>query len=152
MDFLEDLIRNHSGELVILSLTFLLLATLVIVVPQLLRLNARKTELAHEERVKSIEKGSPLPPIDDRSRQAGRIALLVPMVVMISAATVSSFLVVYKSEHMFAVSLTIWVVAGTVSLAAVTGGVALMGRLASIQAGESDFEDEDETNTASHMN
>jgi len=78
--------------------------------------------------------------------------LLVPMVVMISAATVTSFLVVYKSDTLFAASLAIWVVAGTVSLAAVTGGVALMGRLASIEAGEKDLDDEEEPSETSYMN
>jgi len=82
-------------------------------------MHVRRLEMAHEERLKSIEKGLPLAPIDDRGSLAGRVALLVPMVVMIAAATVSSFLVVYKSENCFAVSLAIWVVAGLVSLAAV---------------------------------
>ena len=63
---------------------------------------------------------------------------------MISAATVTSFLVVYKSENMFAVALSIWVVAGVVSLAALTSGVTLVGRLAQIQAGEKDDDNEEE--------
>jgi hypothetical protein len=151
MDF-NELIKEHSGELVILTLTCFVLGTLMVVVPQLLRMQMRKMEIGHEERLKSIEKGLPLPPIDNRGSLAGRIALLVPMVVMIAAATVSSFLVVYKSENLFAVSLAIWVVAGIVSLAAVTGGVALVGRLASIQAGEKDFDDEDEPSETSYMN
>ena len=133
MDF-NEFIKDHSGELVILSLTCLILATLMVVVPQLLRANMRKLEMWHEERLRSIEKGLPLLPDDDRSRLAGRTAMLVPMVVMISAATVTSFLVVYKSENLFAVALSIWVVAGVVSLAALTGGVALIGRLAQIES------------------
>ena len=137
-------VKDHSGELVILSLAFLVLVTLLLIVPQLLRMNMRKNEMWHEERIKSIEKGLPMPPDDDRARFAGRIAMLVPMVVMISATTVTSFLVVYKSENLFAVSLAIWVVAGVVSLAAVTGGVALMGRLAQIDAGEKQEDDEEE--------
>src|SRR6266852_6010884 len=100
---LNELIKEHSGELVILTLTCLLHGTLMVVVPQLLRMHVRKMELAHEERLKSIEKGLPLPPDDHRGSLAGRIALLVPMVVMIAAATVSSFLVMYKSENLFAV-------------------------------------------------
>jgi hypothetical protein len=110
-----------------------------------------RLELVHNERIKSIERGVPLPPPDDRSRVAGRIALLVPIVAVISAATVTSFLVVYKSEMLFQVALSIWVVAGTVSLAAVTGGVALMGRLAQLQAGVKDFEDEEEPSESSYM-
>ena len=153
MDF-NEFIKDHSGELVILSLTCLILATLMVVVPQLLRANMRKLEMWHEERLRSIEKGLPLLPDDDRSRLAGRTAMLVPMVVMISAATVTSFLVVYKSENLFAVALSIWVVAGVVSLAALTGGVALIGRLAQIQAGEKDDDEveDEETEESSYRN
>ena len=67
---------------------------------------------------------------DDRSRLAGRLAYLVPIVVMITASAVTSFLAIYNSEHIFPVSLSVWVVSGVVSLAAITGGVALVGRLA----------------------
>lgn len=154
MDY-NEFIKDHSGELLILTLAVLLLGTLLAVLPQLLRMNMRKNEMWHEERLKSIDRGLPLPPDDDRSRLAGRIALLVPMVVMISGATVTSFLVVYKTENLFAVSLGIWVVGGIVSLAAVTGGVALMGRLAQIQAGEIEDEDEDDEEAheeSSYMN
>ena len=66
--------------------------------------------------------------------------MLVPMVVIISAATVTCFLVAYKSEHLFAVSLAVWAVAGIVSLAAITGGVALIGRLAQLSSGMDDEE------------
>jgi hypothetical protein len=153
LDF-DELVKQHSGELVILTLTCFVLGTLIVVVPQLLRMQVRKMEMAHEERLKSIEKGLPLLPVDNRGSLAGRIALLVPMVAIISAATVSSFLVVYKSENLFAVSLAIWVVAGIVSLAAVTGGVALMGRLASLEAGDEDLDevDEGERSESSYMN
>ena len=153
MDF-NEFVKDHSGELVILSLTCLILATLLVVVPQLLRVSMRKMEMWHEERLRAIEKGLPLPPDDDRSRLAGRTAMLVPMIVMISAATVTSFLVVYKSENLFAVALSIWVVAGVVSLAALTGGVALIGRLAQIQAGEKDDDEveDEETEESSYRN
>jgi hypothetical protein len=57
------------------------------------------------------------------------------MVVIIAAATVTCFLVAYKSENLFAVSLAVWSVAGVVSLAAITGGVALIGRLAQLTSG-----------------
>jgi hypothetical protein len=62
--------------------------------------------------------------------------MLVPMVVIISAATVTCFLVAYKSDNLFAVTLAVWCVAGVVSLAAITGGVALIGRLAQLTSGE----------------
>jgi len=143
MSDFNEFIKDHSGELVILTLACLVLLTLLFVLPQLLKANMRKLEMWHEERLRSIEKGFPLIPEDNRARLAGRTAMLVPMIVMISAATVTSFLVVYKSDNLFAVSLAIWVVAGIVSLAALTGGVALIGRLAQIEAGEKE-EDEDE--------
>jgi hypothetical protein len=112
----------------------------MIVVPQLLRAHLRKSEMAHLERMKAIELGQPLPVDDDRSRMAARLALLVPMVVMIAAGTVTCFIAIKGSEHVFTVSLAIWVVAGVVSLAAITGGVALLGRLAHL---ESDAEEEE---------
>lgn len=145
MEFdINEFVKEHSGELLILTLACMILLTLLFVVPQLLRSNMRKNEMWHDERIRSLDKGLPLPLDDDRSRMAGRIAMLVPMVVMIAAATVTSFLVVYKTENLFGVTLAIWVVVGIVSLAAVTGGVALMGRLAQIQAGEEEDEDEEE--------
>jgi hypothetical protein len=139
-----EIIKDHSAELMILTLTCLLLLTLLAVLPQLLRSNMRKAEMTHLEHLKAIEKGIPLPAEDDRSRLAGRTAMLVPSIVMISAATVTSFLVVYKTENLFAVTLSIWVVAGIVSLAALTGGVALIGRLAQMQSGEKDDAEEEE--------
>lgn len=148
---INEFIKDHSGELLILLLACVIVSTLLVVLPQLLRANMRKNEMLHEERLKSLEKGLPLPLDDDRARLAGRTAMLVPMVVMISAATVTSFLVVYKTENLFAVTLAIWVVAGVVSLVALTGGVALIGRLAQIQAGEKEEEEEDE-HQESYMN
>lgn len=142
--FESSLIKEHSGELMVLMTVCLLLLALLIALPQLLRANMRKAEMLHLERMKSIEQGLPPPLDDDRSRLAGRTAMIVPTVVMISAATVTSFLVVNKSESLFAVALSVWVVAGMVSLAAITGGVALIGRLAQIQAGDKDEEDEEE--------
>jgi hypothetical protein len=142
--WMSELAKEHSGELLILTMMCLLLVTLLVALPQLLRANMRKTEMSHLERLKSIEKGLPLPNDDERSRLAGRTAMLVPMIVMISAATVTNFVIVYKSENLFAVSLAIWVVAGVVSLAALTGGVALIGRLAQIQNGEKDDEEKEE--------
>jgi hypothetical protein len=154
MSEFNEFIKDHSGELVILTLACLILLTLLFVLPQLLKANMRKLEMWHEERLKAIEKGLPLIPDDNRARLAGRTAMLVPMIVMISAATVTSFLVVYKSDNLFAVSLSIWVVAGVVSLAALTGGVALIGRLAQIEAGdkEEDEDEEGEPQETSYMN
>ena len=131
-------LEKHSGELVIVVLCLLVLGTLIVLVPQLLRAHMRKADMLHQEHMKALENGLPLPMEDDRARVAGRMALLVPMVVLISAATVTCFLAAYRQEAMFTVSLSVWVVAGVVSLAAITGGVALIGRLAQLQSGEKD--------------
>ena len=92
--------------------------------------------MTHLEHLKALEAGFGVPNEDDRARVAGRMALLVPMVVLIAAATVTCFLAAYRQETVFTVSLAVWVVAGVVSLAAITGGVALIGRLAQLQAGD----------------
>ncbi len=130
----------HSGELTIVVLILMVLATLMVLVPQLLRAHLRKVEMRHQEHMKALEQGQSLPVDDDRSRMAARMALLVPMVVMIAAGTVTSFIVVKGSDQVFTVSLAIWVVAGVVSLAAITGGLALLGRLANL---ESEAEEEE---------
>ena len=70
--------------------------------------------------------------------------MLVPMVVIISAGTVTCFLAAYRSDNLFTVAITAWSVAGVVSLAAITGGVALMGRLAQLHSGLRDEEAVDE--------
>jgi hypothetical protein len=49
-------------------------------------------------------------------------------------------LTAYRDEHLFQVTIAVWAVACIVSLAAITGGVALMGRLAQLDEGESDQE------------
>jgi hypothetical protein len=139
---LSNFIKDHSGEIVILALVLLVLVTLLISLPQLLRANLRKAEMWHEQRMQSLEKGLPLPPEDDRARMGGRTAVLVPIFTIVSTATVTSFLVVYKSEMLFPVALSIWIVAGVVSLAAITGGVALIGRLAALQTEEPEEQDE----------
>ncbi len=135
---MTTLVDNGSGgEVTILVLFTILVVTLIIIVPQLLRAHLRKMEMKHLEHMKTLEQGLAVPPPDERSLLAGRTALLVPMVVMVSAAVVTCFLVAYKStEQLFTVSLAVWVVAGVVSLAAITGGVALIGRLAQLQSGE----------------
>jgi hypothetical protein len=124
----------HSGELTILVLILMVLTTLMVIAPQLLRAHMRKAEMAHLEHMKALEQGQTLPVDDDRNRMAARLALLVPLVVMISAGTVTCFVIVKGSEQVFTVSLAIWVVAGVVSLAAITGGVALLGRLAHLDS------------------
>ncbi len=127
---MEKIIDLHSKEITLIVLIGVVLGTLMVLVPQLLRVQLRRLEMQHLEHLKALEKGEPLPNVDDRPRLAGRLALLVPMVVMITAGTVTGFLAIYNSEQIFPVSLAVWVVAGVVSLAAITGGVALVSRLA----------------------
>jgi hypothetical protein len=141
--FLTELLRSHSGEVLILTLAVLLVFALLLILPMLLRHHLRKAEMTHQEHLRALERGLPLPPEDYRARMAGRTALLVPIIVMVTAGVVTAFLIAYKSETMFAASLAIWVVAGVVSLAAITGGVALVGRLAQIQSGEEEDEEEE---------
>jgi hypothetical protein len=129
---MEIFIEAHSGELLILILAAMLLATLLVLVPQLLRVRSRLREFQHAEIMRSLERGHPLPPGDDRSWAAGRTASLVPIVVVITAGIVTCFLVSFKSEFIFSISLAVWCVSGVISLAAITGGVALMGRLAQL--------------------
>jgi len=131
-----ELLEKHSGELTILLLGFLMMVTLLILVPQLLRTNQRTLEMQHTEHMKTLEQGLPVPPSDVRSRLAGRIAALVPMVSICAVGTVTCFLVAYKPDQLFSVAVTAWAVAGVASVAAITGGVALMGRLAQLQSGE----------------
>jgi hypothetical protein len=135
---MEAFIEAHSGELLILILAGMLLGTLLVLVPQLLRSRARFREYQHMEIMRALEKGQPLPPIDDRSWAAGRTAALVPIIVVITAGIVTCFLVSFKSEHIFSISLAVWCVSGVISLAGITGGVALMGRLAQLSAGTGD--------------
>ena len=141
---MDGFLEKHFNELVILILAAFILGGLLILVPQLLRSHARSQEMLHTEHLKALEGGQPLPPYDVRSRAAGRTAALVPMVTVCAAATVTCFLVAYKPEYLFAVSVAVWAVAGIVSLAAITGGVALLGRLAQLDAGEPDPEDEED--------
>jgi hypothetical protein len=125
-----NLFELHSREITLLILITAVLGTLIVIVPQLLRAHLKKVEMSHVENMRSLDVGQRIPIVDDRARLAGRLALLVPMVVMITAGTVTGFLAIYSSEQIFPVSLAVWVVAGVVSLAAITGGVALVSRLA----------------------
>src|SRR5947209_6577768 len=138
---MDPFLEKHSTELMTLVLAALVLGTLLVIVPQLLRSHHRTIEMQHAERLRAMEAGQPPPLSDVRSLAAGRAAALVPIVSVCSAATVTCFLVAYKSDYLFAVSVAAWAVAGVVSLAAITGGVALMGRLAQLDAG---VPDEDE--------
>lgn len=136
MPFLE----NHSGEILILILFLLVTVTLIILVPQLLRAHLHKTEMLHQENMRALEQGLQPPPSDGPSLAAGRLAMLVPMVVFITSGTVTCFLAANKPAdgELFRVTLAVWCVAGIVSLAAITGGVALIGRLAQLQTGKED--------------
>src|SRR5947209_7701652 len=133
-------VETHSGELLILLLFLILVGGLFVLVPQLLRTHLRKFEMQHQEHMRALEQGQIIPEDDEASRAAGRTAMLVPMVVIIAAATVTCFLIVSKAENLFAVALALWAVAGIVSLAAITGGVALIGRIAQLRLGEEDAE------------
>lgn len=141
---MENIIDLHSKEITLIILIVLVMGTLIVIVPQLLRAHVRKLEMMHAENVRSLEGGIKLPIVDDRARLAGRLALLVPMVVMITAGTVTACLAIYGSDQIFPVSLAVWVVAGVVSLAAITGGVALVGRLAHLDDDETPEPTDDE--------
>lgn len=132
---------SFRSEITILVLMLMVMATLIIIVPQLLRAHLHKAEMIHKEHMRTLENGHSVPVDDDRNRMAARLALLVPLVVMICAGTVTCFIVVKGSDEIFTVSLAVWVVAGVVSLAAITGGVALLGRLAHLdsEAEEEEF-------------
>lgn len=145
---MEKYLDTHSNELLILSLFAILVIALIIIVPQLLRAHLQTVQMNHEEVMRALENGDHIPPGDEGSRAAGRTALLVPMVVMISAGVVTCFLVAYKSDYLFAVSLSVWVVGGVVSLAAITGGVALLGRIAQFQSGHPGDDTPDEQREA----
>lgn len=128
--------EQHSNELMILLLVGMVLLSLVVLVPQLLRAHQRIQEMRHAERMRSLEASIPIPPPDDALKAAGRIAVLVPSVALIVAGVVTCFLVAYRSDSVLAVTIAAWCVAGLVSLAAITGGVALVGRLAHLDSND----------------
>jgi hypothetical protein len=138
----EGWLNAYRGELMIFVLFVLVVVTLIVLVPQLLRAHIHKAEMLHAEHLKALDQGILLPPQDEPVKAAGRTAMLVPMVSVISAATVTCFLIAYRDSNVFAVSLAVWAVVGVVSLAAITGGVALLGRLAQLQSGMEDLEEE----------
>src|SRR5207302_8471775 len=129
--------------LTILLLTALVVTTLLILVPKLLRSHQHTVELMHAEQMRALEQGLPVSRPDERSVFAGRTALLVPMVSICTAGTVTCFLVAYKSENLLSVTLGVWCVAGVVSLAAISGGIALLVRLAQMNTSAEDEEYQD---------
>jgi hypothetical protein len=140
---MEQFLQQHSGEVIILVLSIMLLTTLLILVPQLLRAQQRSNELKHAEHMRGLEQGFPVPEVDAHSVYAGRTAMLVPMVTIITAGTVTCFIAAYRADVVFSIALAVWCVAGVVSLAAVTGGVTLLGRLAQLDSGQEDEDLED---------
>ncbi len=145
---MENFLQNYSGSLTILILGALVFATLLILVPQLLRAQQRALELMHTEHMRALEQGLPVTRPDERSVFAGRTAVLVPIVSVCTAGTVTCFLVAYKSENLLSVTLGVWCVAGVVSLAAISGGIALLVRLAQMHNGveEEEYRDQPSEN------
>ncbi|HEV3256705.1 MAG TPA: hypothetical protein VG013_07500 [Gemmataceae bacterium] len=135
---MDQFLEKHSSELIILVIAAMVLGALLVLVPQLLRARRHTADLQHAEQMRALEHGQVLYAPDEPSRAAGLTALLVPIVVIISAGTVTCFLSAFKSESLISVSLAVWSVAGLVGLAAITGGVALMGRLAQLHADKED--------------
>jgi hypothetical protein len=137
----ENFFQQHGGSLTILTLGALVFATLLILVPQLLRAHQRTIELMHTEHMRALDQGLPVTRPDERSVFAGRTAVLVPIVAVCTAGTVTCFLVAYKSENLLSVTLGVWCVAGVVSLAAISGGIALLVRLAQMHTGVEEEEE-----------
>jgi hypothetical protein len=140
---MDQFVQQHSGALTIMILCALVLATLLILVPQLLRAHQRTVEMQHTEQMRALEQGLPMTRPDERSVFAGRTAMLVPMVSICTAGTVTCFLVAYQSENLLSVTLGVWCVAGVVSLAAISGGIALLVRLAQLHTGTGEEEYQD---------
>jgi hypothetical protein len=138
-----DFLEKYSSSITILLLTFMGLGALVFLVPRLLQTRRETQERLHHERMKALENGQTPPHIDERSVAAGRTAFLVPMVVICAAGAVTCFMAAYRPDNLFSVALAAWSVAGVVSLAAIMGGVALMGRLAQLQTGLGEEEEEE---------
>ena len=76
---MDDFLANNSGALLIIALSAMVLGTLLILVPQLLRAHQRNLEWLHEEHTQALERGQPLPPPDVLATAAGRTASLVPI-------------------------------------------------------------------------
>lgn len=140
---MDKFLQQYSGSLTILILGALVLTTLLVLVPQLLRSHQHTMELLHTEQMRALEQGLPVTRPDERSVFAGRTALLVPMVSVCTGGTVTCFLVAYRSENLLSVTLGVWCVAGVVSLAAISGGIALLLRLAQLNNGAEEEEYQD---------
>ncbi len=134
-------VDSHSSELMILLLSAMVMVTLLVLVPRLLSAHHQALQMQHAEHMRALEQGQPAPRVDERSRAAGRTASLVPMVVICAAGTVTCFLAAYRNDNLFSLTLAVWSVAGVVCLAAITGSLALMGRLAQLDAGDEDDEE-----------
>ena len=104
---MERFVEQHSGEITILLMGVLVAVTLLILVPQLLRAQQAAMQFRHTEAMRALEQGVLVPSTDDKIRFAGRTASLVPMVVVCSAGIVTCFLAAYRSESLFAVTLTV---------------------------------------------
>lgn len=140
---MAEFMERHTPELMILLMTVLVLGVLV---PQLLKTYRRSLEIQHTEHLRLLEQGQRLPPPNLGFRAAARTAVLVPLVSVCAAGTVTCFMVAYRSaESLFAVTLAVWSVAGVISLAAVTGGVALMGRLAQLKDEEQEEQETEQS-------
>jgi hypothetical protein len=140
-----EFFEKHVASIMLLVFVVMGLITLLILVPRLLRARQQRLEMQHIERLKCLDLGQMPPHPDERSIAAGRTASLVPMVVICSASGVTCFLAAYRPDQLFAIGVATWCVSGAVSLAAITGGVALMGRLAHLHAGiEEELDDEPE--------
>lgn len=137
-DFLQLFLESHGDQVVVLLLFLGALIATFVILPQVLSVHRRKLEMAHEENMKALECNIPVPQTDNATKLAGRATMAVPVVVIITAGIVTAFMTVYRSEALFSVALAVWTVCGVVSLAAITGGVALIGRLAQLKTGDED--------------
>jgi hypothetical protein len=135
---MATIFEKYSSEILILLLGAMVMTTLLVLIPKLVRMHLTNQQQKHTERLKLLEQGEPLPSDDSRARAAGRTAALVPMVTVIVAGIVTCFLVAFRSEYLLSVTITVWSVAGLISLFAITGGSALLGRLAQLDSGEPD--------------
>src|SRR5262245_20232808 len=71
---MEPFLERHSTELMTLVLAAMVLGTLLVIVPQLLRAHHRAMEMQHAEHLRALEAGQTPTPYDVRSRSAGRAA------------------------------------------------------------------------------
>jgi hypothetical protein len=67
----ELFLEKHSAEITIVILCAMVLGTLLILVPQLLRANHQTQEMFHTQRMKALDQGHKLASTDDRTWAAG---------------------------------------------------------------------------------